>query len=378
LASRRGTVRDASTRVTTGAQTRVRAFDQLARLSPALSQCWQTLWEKPDLRLDLWAIDNQPLYWARQDRYLQTPDTLVLMPETLGSRLLGLTLGNSQRPGLTALEHDILHHACQTLSQQAKLPVGQSPAMLSAPSWSTYWLASTAEGFLGQLCIVWPKKLAQQLPWPDPPAVPDPLPWLEGVMVQAKIHAGQTRLPLNSLPLLEPGDLLVLDNSQRDTLMIHTPEGYLRFATTMSQHLPQYPALSDPGGADPTPPDWNHLMVELTAEFEPFQLPLGEVRAMSEGLLVELDDLAHNQLTIHSQGTRIAQGRLVVVGDRFAVRIDKVMGQQAGPGQSDKPVSQPDHTEAEDDELDEFAPPGQPDHADEPTFDDDEEEQEQW
>ena len=325
----------------------------------------------------LWAVNSKPLYWAGQDRYLQTPDTLVLMPETMGFKLLSLTLGDSHRPGLTALEHTILHESCLTLSQQVNLPVGQPPHLLNLPSWTTYWLVSVAEGFLGQLCIVWPKNLLQHLPWPEPPPVADPLPWFDQVKVKATIQAGHTRLPLNSLPLLEPGDLLVLDDSQVDTLMIHTPEGYLRFATTMSQHLPQYPEVSGPTGQSGTP-DWNHLMVELTAEFEPFQLPLGEVRAMSEGLLVELDDLAHNLLTIHSQGTRIAQGRLVVVGDRFAVLIEKVMGQPDNAS-AGSPQSAASSSEPEQDDENDYAPPGEPDDEalNEADFDD-EEEQEKW
>jgi flagellar motor switch/type III secretory pathway protein FliN len=346
---------------------RVQAFQQISAQHTVLNQCLQGLWERPDIRMSLWALDAQPVYWSRQDKYLQTPDTLILLPQTTGKQLLGIALGSSHQSGLTPLEHAILHRLCQQLSRQANLPLGQAPANLTVPVWMTYWLITSQEGYLGQLCIVWPKALAKQLPLPNSPTLQaDELPWFQGMAISARIQAGQTYLPLASLPLLEPGDVLVLDQSQINTLVLHTPEGPLRFNTAMSNHVPKYPAMA----SSTDQPDWNHLMVELTAEFDPFLLPLGEVRAMSEGLLVELDDLAHNTITIHSQGTHLAKGKLVVVGDKFAVRIDRVLGQPMAEATASSPQTT-QHTE----------PTASDDTDEEASLDElfkDEEEQDEW
>lgn len=45
---------------------------------------------------------------------------------------------------------------------------------------------------------------------------------------------------------------------------------------------------------------------------------------MTEGLIVEVGDLTANRIRLHVEGKTVAVGELVIVGDRFGVRISRV------------------------------------------------------
>ena len=49
---------------------------------------------------------------------------------------------------------------------------------------------------------------------------------------------------------------------------------------------------------------------------------------MSQGLLIEVGDLLHNEIQLVTNSTTIAYGQLVVVGDKFGVLLTKVPGQE--------------------------------------------------
>jgi flagellar motor switch protein FliN len=74
---------------------------------------------------------------------------------------------------------------------------------------------------------------------------------------------------------------------------------------------------------------WDKLHVDVHAEFPPMRVPLKELRHMNEGLLVEVGDLLQNDIKLISNGSIIALGQLVVVGDKFGVLVTQVPNQLA-------------------------------------------------
>ena len=69
---------------------------------------------------------------------------------------------------------------------------------------------------------------------------------------------------------------------------------------------------------------WDNLMIDVSAEFDPVKLPLKQLRQMSEGLVVELGDLTRNRIHLVVEGKSLATGELVIVGDKFGVRVHQV------------------------------------------------------
>lgn len=77
-------------------------------------------------------------------------------------------------------------------------------------------------------------------------------------------------------------------------------------------------------GVNSTKNIWDSLQVEVSAEFKKIRISLGELRQITEGLVVELAPIVQNKMTLHVEGKDVALGELVIIGDKYGVKITKV------------------------------------------------------
>jgi flagellar motor switch protein FliN len=95
--------------------------------------------------------------------------------------------------------------------------------------------------------------------------------------------------------------------------------------TVTRAELPDLTAGAGPGPAG----DLDLLAdVELTVTVElgRIRLPLRELLRLQEGSVVELDRLAGTPVDVLANGTPVARGDVVVVGDELGVRISELLG----------------------------------------------------
>lgn len=64
----------------------------------------------------------------------------------------------------------------------------------------------------------------------------------------------------------------------------------------------------------------------VTVELGRVRLPLRELLRLQEGSVVELDRLAGAPVDVLANGTVVARGDVVVVGDEMGVRISELIG----------------------------------------------------
>ncbi len=190
----------------------------------------------------------------------------------------------------------------------------------------------------------------------------------------ATLVAGLSTLKISELKGLEAGDLLVLEHSDVHYLGLKHPKSHVLQAFGINAELGSLEYF-DPAWASPSPysspsapndqsplasnhelhstsPEqlhessltmmyphtqvptdaqqslWDQLHVDVHAEFKPLRIPIQELRHMSQGLLIEVGDLLHNEIQLVTNSTTIAYGQLVVVGDKFGVLLTKVPGQE--------------------------------------------------
>ncbi|MDX2085418.1 MAG: FliM/FliN family flagellar motor switch protein [Candidatus Melainabacteria bacterium] len=188
---------------------------------------------------------------------------------------------------------------------------------------------------------------------------------------EARVRVGKTRLRLEELQHLEVGDLVYLEQSHRQRMALQDPLGegmvffFVRFQHYRPLRLPApepvRPSSSRSSRSQERHPQpmhassssheshsakstsapvsreavWDNLHIEVQAEFEPTRIPLRQLRQMTEGLIVEIGDLARNTVRLHVEGKTLAEGELVIVGDRFGVLISRMAGAtEDEPGQS--------------------------------------------
>ena len=71
-----------------------------------------------------------------------------------------------------------------------------------------------------------------------------------------------------------------------------------------------------------------NIDVKLTVEVGSAELKIREVLRLNEGSVIELDRLAGDPLDILINGTMIAKGEVVMVGERFGIRFVEIVDPQ--------------------------------------------------
>ena len=67
-----------------------------------------------------------------------------------------------------------------------------------------------------------------------------------------------------------------------------------------------------------------NIEVKLTVEVGNTEIKIKDLLRLNEGSVVELDRLAGEPLDILANGTRIAKGEVVMVGEKFGIRFTEV------------------------------------------------------
>jgi flagellar motor switch protein FliN/FliY len=90
------------------------------------------------------------------------------------------------------------------------------------------------------------------------------------------------------------------------------------------------PAPSANAGASTLPPDSNldlilDVQVTLSLEVGRARIPIRNLLQLNQGSVVELERVAGEALDVFVNGTLVAQGEVVVVNERFGVRLTEVV-----------------------------------------------------
>ena len=86
--------------------------------------------------------------------------------------------------------------------------------------------------------------------------------------------------------------------------------------------------LPSGAGADITPGDIDRVLdvpVQLTAELGRTRITIKSLLQLSQGSIVELDGLAGEPMDVLINGYLIAQGEVVVVNDKFGIRLTDII-----------------------------------------------------
>ena len=122
---------------------------------------------------------------------------------------------------------------------------------------------------------------------------------------------------------------------------------------------------------------WDSIEVEMDAQFDTVKITLGELKSIEKGLVVDLTSIYDNKVTLSVENKPIARGELVIVNDRYGVKIDEVIAKtpkvennQAAQMQNEEIVdTQTSDFDDSNMEFQEETPPAQSQNPDEDEFD---------
>lgn len=96
-------------------------------------------------------------------------------------------------------------------------------------------------------------------------------------------------------------------------------------AAVPEAHPVEFPAAARSRAAATLPLErFAEVNIEIAVEIGRVTMPIGELLQLGEGAVVELNRSISEPVDIMAQGVRIASGEVVVIDDRFAVRITEI------------------------------------------------------
>jgi flagellar motor switch protein FliN/FliY len=148
--------------------------------------------------------------------------------------------------------------------------------------------------------------------------------------IDVKIILGTTRIRVLDLKNIDVDDIVVFDNSdiKHMVLKFKDYEKEIRVNPNLGLILPFDNSEGEDEMAENTNL-WDSIEVEMTAQFDTIKISLGELKNIEEGLVVDLTSIYDNKVTLSVEDKVIARGELVIVNDRYGVKIEEVAAKSA-------------------------------------------------
>lgn len=147
--------------------------------------------------------------------------------------------------------------------------------------------------------------------------------------VDTSILIGKTRAPLDDIKRLEPDDLIILDKSDLYRMYL---KGNQNISINVNPSHSLVLEFEEENGVDNIVNEvkensaniWDSLEVDVNASFEKVKIKLGDLRNITEGLVIDVASIADNKVYIEVENRRLAAGELVIIGDKYGVRITEI------------------------------------------------------
>ncbi len=96
---------------------------------------------------------------------------------------------------------------------------------------------------------------------------------------------------------------------------------------------------------------WDTIEVEMSAEFDKVKISLGELKKIEEGLVVDLTSIYNNKVTLLVEDKPIARGELVIINDRYGVKVEEVIANAEPKKKASTAVSASEDDILEEDDM---------------------------
>ena len=151
--------------------------------------------------------------------------------------------------------------------------------------------------------------------------------------VEVNLVLGTTVFPLAEIKKLDIGDIVLFENSNSSEMTLVCENIIQKFKVKPNINIIEPYDMSGGNEMDTTNTNlWDSIQVDMSAEFDKVKVTLGELKSIEEGLIVDLCSVYDNKVSLKVGGKTVAAGELVIINDRFGVRIENVNDSNTGNG----------------------------------------------
>ncbi len=167
--------------------------------------------------------------------------------------------------------------------------------------------------------------------------------------VNVNLLLGTTSFPLSEIKKLDIGDIVLFENSNSSEMTLVCENIVQKFNVKPNLNIIEPYDMSGGNEMDTENTNlWDSIQVDMSAEFDKVKVTLGELKSIEEGLIVDLCSVYDNKVSLKVGGKLVADGDLVIINDRFGVRIKNVSESGGNETASENANSQEQNTEASD------------------------------
>ena len=145
--------------------------------------------------------------------------------------------------------------------------------------------------------------------------------------IPINIIVGTTRFPLYEIKNLDIGDVVVFEDSNPEQLnfKLYGEDFIINLKPNMKLLMPQRDNTGGEESMAGAKNIWDSIEVDLVAEFDAVKISLGDLKKIEDGLVMDIASLYDNKVSLKVEGTTVATGSLVIVNDRYGVKISEVV-----------------------------------------------------
>ena len=152
---------------------------------------------------------------------------------------------------------------------------------------------------------------------------------------EVNLHVGSTMFSVNDIKNISVGDVVLFENSNSREMTLVSDNILQKFSINPNPEL--IIPYDDNGGEDMDNSVnitnlWDSLQVEMNAEFDKIKISLGELKDIQEGLVVDISSVYNNKVSLKVGDKIIARGELVIINDRYGVKISNVTAEDIMAG----------------------------------------------
>lgn len=189
----------------------------------------------------------------------------------------------------------------------------------------TFYICGNTDNEAGKIIFMFPQFIMRNIIPINKPELPLNIDYFAPCLVETDIIAGYSRITLDDVQNLDLEDIVILEKSNLYSMILKNHEN-LRININPDSEI--VINLDEDNGDDAvskvTGNIWDSLEVDLSAEFEKVKIRLGDLRHVIEGLVIDVAPIAQNKLFLNVEGKQVAAGELVIVGDKYGVKITEV------------------------------------------------------
>jgi len=188
----------------------------------------------------------------------------------------------------------------------------------------TFYLSGLGEE-AGKIVFICPYFAIKNVTPTTLPEIPLSLDYFASSLVKTDIIVGFSRISLDDVKNLDAEDIVILENSNLYSMLL---KDYNNLRININPDPNIVINLDNDNGEESvskvTGNIWDSLEVDMSAEFEKVKIRLGDLRNIVEGLVVDVAPIASNKLFLNVDGKQVAVGELVIIEDKYGVKITKV------------------------------------------------------